>query len=119
MMQNCEWLSLGRRGECFEELMQPETVISHLTKKKVHAQIRKNDPFFSVNATSYFFTVRNPIARAISAYNMDHPKNGKQSNPYVVYWKTLFYEKCFPVVEGIASVLLDKFERNETIFHKH
>ena len=110
---NCEWLSSGK-GKCFEQLIQPETVISHLTKKQVHAQIRKNDPFFSVNATSYLFTIRNPIARAISAYNMDHPKNSPQSNPYFVFWKTRFYEKCFPFVEDIASVLLDKFERNET-----
>jgi hypothetical protein len=61
--------------------------------------------FIRDNATSFLFTVRNPIARAISSFNFGHLNNNKRLDSYTKHLKSIFYEKCFPTIEDLAMVL--------------
>ena len=119
LRSNCESHQTARPArirDCLERLLKPEPVLSHLTKKTMHAKIHRihrKDPFAQKNATSFLFTVRNPIDRAISAFNMDHPKNNPDiKDDYFIHMRSIFYDKCFPTIEDLASILAAK--ANET-----
>jgi hypothetical protein len=108
---NCEWYKdPSPRHACNQNLPTIAPVITHLVKRTIHISLRKGDKeFIRHNATSFLFTVRNPIARAISAFNMDHLQNRDSShrsrNPYSKHLRGIFYDECFPTMEDFAMVL--------------
>ena len=111
---NCEYKS--KKLRCLSELPEHhESVLSHLTKYTVHVKPWKKLRQFA-DITSYLFTVRNPIDRAISAFNMDHLRNTDDlsNSPYWLYLKNIFYTQCFPIIEDIASVLSDSLNHGKT-----
>merc|ERR1712176_281068 len=118
---NCEYYQGGRKRKiCFNELPQHESVLSHLTKYTVHVRWNQKLINYADNvATSYLFTVRNPIDRAISAFNMDNlnnmdqAKNMPKTEP-IMYLKNIFYTQCFPTIEDLASVLSDQVNYGKT-----
>jgi hypothetical protein len=103
---NCEWYMNTIKQACGHGLLKIPPVISHLTKRTIHMSMSTGDrEFISDNATSFLFTVRNPIARAISSFNFEHLDNNKRLDSYTKHLKSIFYEKCFPTIEALAMVL--------------
>lgn len=121
LMSNCRWYkNKWPRKNCFKAAFEDrnktsasnETEIieeSHLSRhtiRTVHISTRGDDKIIirnRQNVTSFLFTLRNPISRAVSAFGMDHPKNTPPTSARK--WRDLFYGKCFPTVLDLASVL--------------
>ena len=101
--------SIKNRDSCYAAL--PETkyqsVLSNLTIGKVHARWYRRD--LQEKATSYLYSIRNPISRIVSAFNMCHVDNhrGSRNNASL----KIFYKKCFPTIEDLATVL----HKNQTM----
>ena len=129
---NCEWYpSLSQLAkQCSRALPSNNIILSQLIKKTIHATevnqegeqlLEKhhaenesqrnlwNDIIVhNNNITSFLFTIRNPIDRAISAFNMQHidntphwPKRFQKDQ----HLRVRFYRDCFPTVKDIANVL--------------
>jgi hypothetical protein len=114
---SCEWhKSQGSKRKCYQGLIGIEPVISHLTRRTIHVNLQPGDRQFARdNATTFLFTVRNPIARAVSAFNMLHLTNSKgRLNPYTKHLKRIFYDACFPTIEDLALVLMNKIHSNSS-----
>lgn len=121
---NCEWMQTKWvRVQCFRELQNPESVLSHLVGLTIHTSRGKGRTrlFAQNNATSFLFSVRNPIARAVSAFNMEHLENLRvrpKPNTKLYDYKSGFYEECFPTIEELATVLYNKTTYNSTKIKK-
>jgi len=109
---NCEWYRDGKQGKkCFQSLKKGNhgSLLSQLTKRTIHTAQRNDDwKWIRDNSTTFLFTVRNPIARAVSAFNFDHPTNVPTGNDYWDHLKDIFYGKCFPTVEDLSIILTNK-----------
>lgn len=124
---NCEWFQdIGARKKCFRDLVRIETrevigtggkregdelELSKATKRHLHLRIRKEveEAFIrNNNITSFLWTLRNPISRAVSAFDMDHMDNlGYSKNSYVRFWRMLFYKDCgFHTAQDLANTLM-------------
>ena len=112
---NCEWHQNGRaRKKCFSELTgfgdEEESELSKATKRHIHARVRKKlerDFIREHNVTTFLWTLRNPISRAVSAFDMDHSDNDPQKNEAVAWWRNLFYKECgFQTAQDLADMLL-------------
>lgn len=104
----CQWYNdEDAREECFQQLgsKNDESLISSLTKSHLHTRLRKNNRYWVEHSTSFFFTVRNPIDRAISAFNMDHSKNKVSDDPRIRSMRENFYSTCFPTINDLARTL--------------
>ncbi len=135
LRSNCLWRKIEQnRNACFNKLHfatlqrstngttkvtfgPDESVLSHLTKMTMHMFVDKEfAPFAKHNATSFLFTVRNPIDRAVSAFNMNHILNQPVGRPSIVNARSMFYTKCFPTIEDLAIVLTNQLKHDETKF---
>lgn len=116
LRSNCGWLEGAKvKRECLARLPKVESVISHLTRKTIHVRYRPPDvEFTKENATSFLFTVRNPVSWVVSAFNMEHLMNCKQKDLYATHMKGIFYKKCFPTIEDLAETLSIKVRFSET-----
>ncbi len=104
-----------------------EIQLSKLTKKTSHLW-RPNSKLIqeyirSENITSLLFTIRNPISRVVSAFNMEHTSNTDMEHLRKSRWrengmklKHIFYNQCFPTVEDLAWTLVRK--RNATFVNE-
>lgn len=114
LRSNCMWYSgAARRKKCLKALDDDHdggssnTMVSELSKATLHLGPRRDYNEWILNATIFLVTVRNPIARAVSASNFDHPSNNDprryaQGMPDSV---KLFYIECFPTVQDLANLL--------------
>ena len=126
LRSNCEWYrSLAPKKKCFRELSssssqataeggggeEEESVLSKATTRTLHLNVRNKIEGKFIrdnNITSFLWTLRNPISRAVSAFNMDHPDNSKVSGyqGYWGYWRGMFYRDCgFRTVQDFADIL--------------
>ena len=122
LRSNCEWYQgLASKKKCFRGLSsssqataeggeEEESVLSKATKRTFHARNFRNKiegKFIrDSNITSFLWTLRNPISRAVSAFNMDHPDNNKASG-YMGYWRGMFYRDCgIQTVQDFANILM-------------
>jgi hypothetical protein len=117
LRSNCRWYKKSQNS-CFEaQADAEESVLSRLTERTVHVKWDAIDRQYSKdNATSFLFTVRNPMSRVVSAFNMEHLKNYKgpgAKNPYLIHLKEIFQD-CFPVIEDLAKVFAAKVQFNVT-----
>ena len=124
LRSNCEWYrSLAPKKKCFRELSssssqataeggggeEEESVLSKATTRTLHLNVRNKIEGKFIrdnNITSFLWTLRNPISRAVSAFNMDHPDNNKASG-YMGYWRGMFYRDCgIQTVQDFANILM-------------
>jgi len=133
LRSNCEWY--GRktsRRQCFtnfagikdpkqrktmkmaEVMMKAEEVESDLSKatiRSLHFRFKKIDEkkIIKENVTSFFWTIRNPINRAVSSFDFEHLANTghEDMEPTEFFWKNIFYTKCgFYTAQDLADALL-------------
>jgi hypothetical protein len=138
---NCYWYSddIERKNLCNRALDRQEkqgfhTMISRSTKATLHLKPKDEFHFWIDEATAFLVTLRNPIARAVSAFNMFHPKNNRdiwrrksftravsafnmQHPNNTDFWRPEqeplahapltedFYNGCFPTVEHLAKAI--------------
>ena len=92
--------------------LNEESMVSNLTALTVHENIRPNlvKAFISQNnVTSFLFTLRNPIDRALSAFDMRNPANeGTSKNEPKRSLLREFYVDCFPTMQDLADILSRK-----------
>ena len=108
LRSNCEWY--WRSLYCWKAFhaQGEETILSKLTLKTIHARPieREEDlQFVEHNITTFLFTVRNPIDRAISSFYFDHPDNIPSESKMTAYVREIFYKRCFPDMETLSTVL--------------
>jgi hypothetical protein len=104
------------KEKCYKALPQIEPVIARLTKRTIHLKWRAEDKQFAKHdATSFLFTVRSPLTRVVSAFNMHHLSNIKKPrDSYELHLRSIFYDKCFPTIEDLAVVLMNKIQSNSS-----
>lgn len=126
LRSNCRWWGKRKYDECVRNgpLLNnaEESMISNLTGYTVHNEIMPKliRKYVTMNnVTSFLFSLRNPVARAVSAFDMRHIVNGKYK--YILPSQKYFYDDCFPTMQDLADVLSRKKkvefmnEKNETI----
>lgn len=108
---NCAWMQnpLSRR-QCFGQLERVEPKVSQLTSMMVHVQrpSRKNLAAWLKETNAFLLTVRNPITRTISAFNMEHPLNTLKPGDFldnIHHNLRTFYLDCFPTIEQMSKRL--------------
>ena len=100
------------KDECIRIFVGEESHLSKATIGYIHCD--KLRPRESIhNATTFMFSLRNPVHRIVSWYQYMHPNNcfadrpsaacnlKKDSNP----WGITFYRNCFPDVNDFARSL--------------
>lgn len=105
----CDWFqNAHKKKECFNDFHQfNETRLSKMTKTHHHAFTKPENHVWLPICTSFLFTLRNPIDRAVSAFDMEHTRNTNE-NKGVRSRTAVFYEECFPNAEALAMVLAHK-----------
>ena len=78
-----------------------ESVLSTKTRKILHWPFEIPSTF-NANTTTFLFTVRNPISRLVSAFNMHHPSNTHNTGDN--NGANYFYS-CFPTIQHLANTL--------------
>jgi hypothetical protein len=110
---NCAWYGLEEpRSECWKNFNNQNTttdsVLSHLTKATVHLAPRHHYDRWINDTTTFLFSIRNPIERAVSAFDMDHNQNNNLTDkPNLKRSRAPFYN-CFPTAEHLAQELFVK-----------
>lgn len=101
----CMWMNnRPKRRKCMNELQKSEeTALSKAVKAKFHCGPRPGNLEWIEKATSIMFSVRDPVARFLSAWSMDHPDNGARNNKI----KELIYKDCFPFPSNLSEALTD------------
>lgn len=123
LRSNCEMYELyGLRSTvraCLNALVQ-ESYLSELTTYTLHTKGAREIParMRTNNITTFLWTIRNPVARAISAFYMEHPNNtrtrhvaaarNRRRREYRTRIRSDFYDRCFPTAEDLALVLARK-----------
>lgn len=115
---SCSWgrHSQSKINECLRTgplLNNEESMLSNLTAYIVHEDIRPNLVRGNIsknNVTSFLSTLRNPIARAVSAFDMRHPANQKRISKLAVKRAVVkeFYIDCFPTMQDLVDILSKK-----------
>jgi hypothetical protein len=121
LRSNCYWYSsISKRNICNGALNRQEeeeqeqggihTMISKSTKATLHMKPKNEFDMWIDDATAFLVTLRNPIARAVSAFNMQHPNNTAVWRPTkrpLAHMPLLikFYHGCFPTVEHLATAM--------------
>lgn len=117
LRSNCHWYSsISAQNRCIGLLDHMETdnanktVLSALTKATLHMDPNQDFHHWLDDADAFLVTIRDPITRAVSAFNMHHPNNTLQWRRYRRPPKNMpllatFYVRCFPTVEHLARVL--------------
>ena len=93
-----------------------ESKLSNLTKGVLHVNTRREQRKWLNNATTFLVSARNPLTRAISAFDMDHldNPNSKQDTEYRRDIKTFFYHDCFPTFKDLIGSV-NAVSRNDTV----
>merc|ERR1712086_188136 len=106
----CDWFRNPRqKRKCSNEFNRfNESRLSKITKTHHHTSTRPTNHEWLPKSTSFLFTVRNPIDRAVSAFDMGHPKNTNETNEAVLSRTVVFYDECFPDAEVLAMTLAKK-----------
>ena len=113
LYSNCMWYyGKSARDKCLRSLEQQEasfpSKLSDLTRATLHFGPRRDYNDWIHNATLFLLTLRNPIARTVSAFNFDHPSNhdpsryGDQGLPDET---RRFFIDCFPTIQDLAKSL--------------
>ena len=113
LQSNCMWYyGKSARDKCLRYFEQQESSssskLSDLTRATLHFGPRRDYNDWIHNATLFLLTLRNPIARTVSAFNFDHPSNhdpsryGDQGLPDDT---RRFFVDCFPTIHDLASSL--------------
>ena len=118
---NCAWYGLTEpRRRCYANFNNRNTsldsVLSYLTKSTIHIRPRVHYKRWINETTTFLFSVRNPIARAVSAFDMDHIQNNNNNmtdQPKMRNARAPLYE-CFPTAEHLAQGLYGN-SRNGTM----
>jgi Sulfotransferase family len=112
LLSNCRWYHYSSsRKRCFDNFHKisnnsnittrgGESVLSTLTNFTMHCRAWNDFHRGVHHTTSFLFTVRNPIHRAVSAFDM-----GRNANPSGAGGrrrKVRFYEECFPTAEDLV-----------------
>ena len=97
------------KDECIRQFAGEESSLSKATIGYLHCdKLRPRESIY--NATTFMFSLRNPVDRIVSWYQYMHPNNcfadrpsaacnlKKDSNP----WGIAFYRNCFPDVNDFA-----------------
>lgn len=91
---NCQWYNNRQiQTRCFDNLRE-DTKLSELVINTFHMSMRAfNRKYLNHNSEekSYLISIRNPIARIVSAFNYEHPKNKGWGPPV----QRNFYNNCF------------------------
>ena len=125
-LSNCYFYAAEdpRGEECFNYHKAKNITLSKVTKKTFHMwKTEKRDIHRNIrnhNITSILFSIRNPVSRVVSAFNMEHLNNTDIELLRQTRWgfdlgiklKTIFYKQCFPTVEDLTLTLARK--RNAT-----
>lgn len=126
LRSNCEWYGLKTAKEdcwaLYNSINQdPSTQqqqqlpfsqgshLSHYTRSTMHLDPRRQNARWINEATAFLVSARNPIDRAVSAFDMDHIRNNKKSihrRPKLKQMRQRFYEECFPTAEKLAQGLV-------------
>jgi hypothetical protein len=118
LRSNCLWhRSAKARTKCLQalELDGSESMVSQKTILTLHCFTRNDFERTMKRVNGFLVTIRNPITRAVSAFNVGHPDNkstglnGKKTLPTPVQH---FYVDCFPTIEHLAMNLQKKDEGN-------
>ncbi len=123
LLSNCNYYSEAHPfyKQCINHhLGKKEITLSKLTKITVHMWRPYGNQFQRIiqsnNITSFLFTIRNPLDRAVSAFNFEHINNTDIDHLRHSRWgleegmklKNVFYNQCFPSVEDLALTLARK-----------
>lgn len=114
LTSNCMWYAGGtKRRKCLKELSR-SSMLSELTKATLHFGPRRDYNDWIQNATIFLVTLRNPISRAVSAFNFDHPRNNNPSLYTTGMPESLrhFFVQCFPTIQHLAD-LIDIVEHHQ------
>jgi hypothetical protein len=116
-LANCLWyLRPEAQQKCYDNFYDrnlTESALSSAITSTTHCERRGRSKTPIQNTTSYLFTVRNPISRAVSAFDMHHVANEGSMRT-----KKQFYVDCFPTIEDlICSEVKNRISlvKNETI----
>ena len=109
LYSNCMWYyGRARRQQCLRALLAGKpSQISEITKATLHFGPRSDYLEWVDRASLFLITLRNPIARVVSAYHFDHPSNqilnrrGTSMSEDVRH----FYIVCFPTIQDMADLL--------------
>lgn len=108
-LANCRWYRINEvRQRClddFQKRNRTESTLSTLVKSTMHGDRWGKFARHIDETTSFLFTVRNPISRAVSAYEMHHIDNERFGRG-----KKQFYVDCFPTIEDLSRAV-----RNDTV----
>jgi hypothetical protein len=115
---NCEWYKDDARNKCLKGLTSKQIYLSQITKQTFHLWRPVIRTKAVTNSTSFLFTIRNPITRIISAFNMEHIdnidtswlKNAPMGQEEALKLKQIFYYDCFPTIQHLALILAKKQE---------
>jgi Sulfotransferase family len=112
LQSNCMWYyGKSAREKCLQKLNHQNSSsskLSELTRATLHFGPRRDYTVWIQNATLFLMTLRNPIARALSAYNFDHPDNqdpSRYSEKGLPEDARRFYVECFPTIQHMTKSL--------------
>lgn len=119
LYSNCAWYGLKEpKQECFRNFrnytLGPTSMGSHLsffTRSTLHLAPRQAYHKWIDKTTTFLVSVRNPIDRVVSAFDMDHVGNNNNidnlnSQPQLTRKRRKFY-RCFPTAEHLAQAIVD------------
>jgi hypothetical protein len=121
LRSNCRWYTeSGKRTKCLRALDDDadseESAVSKVTKATTHVRKRKSFKTWIKESNGFLITVRNPVGRVVSAFNMEHPRNTvrKVENLNKVHKNfQIFYLECFPTVEHLAQKLFAYSQKHD------
>lgn len=116
LRSNCEFFREAKiaRQKCFQlqDEQEVESAISEITLVTMHVQYPRGTQLTEwLDSTNAFFvSVRNPISRTVSAFNMEHPLNaarrvGEKPLDRISTSLRTFYVDCFPTIEDLVATL--------------
>ena len=135
LRSNCEMYRLygehNTARKCLSALERGgggESYLSNITAYTLHTRGSENveSVMRENNITSFLWTLRNPISRFVSAFNMRHPNNSRAMAPsrnklrreYRTRVRSEFYSECFPTVEHLATIMAEKKKKFiQTVTH--
>ncbi|KAG7372019.1 sulfotransferase family protein [Nitzschia inconspicua] len=114
LYSNCAWYGLKEpKTACFANLRNtsshPTSMGSYLsfhTRSTLHLDPRRHYQKWIDNTTTFLVSIRNPIDRAVSAFDMDHTLNNNLHDQPLVQRKRRQFYGCFRTAEDVAQALL-------------
>jgi Sulfotransferase family len=91
---------------CFRDTYRPESPLARQVNAELHMEMGPKDKDLTNNYDTFLFALRNPVTRAISAYQYLHYNNKK--SPWAQKrhpLKDAFYNECFPRLQDLLEAL--------------